>query len=158
MCCRDAFQHAVISQLQFSTVFIKLTQQNSFIWDSQQIYTARTSTFPFPCHAICLSLTPVLGITQKAEEEMMPHYYPSPQRGARNICAALSKCCLSPAETTAHPKEASPAHICMDHCKDWDSPTDMGANVQKQHTAVWRNYHGVLKRHWFNELVKRSSS
>lgn len=109
VCCREAFQHTVISQLQFSKVFTKLTQQNSFLWDSQQIYPASPSTLPFPCHAICLSLTPVLGITQKAEEEMMPRYYPSPQQGARNICAALSKCCLSPAETRAHPKEAIPA-------------------------------------------------
>lgn len=134
--CREAFQHTVISQLQFSTVFIKLTQQNDFIWDSQQIHTARTGTFPFPCDAVCLSLTPVLGITQKAEEEMMPRYYPSPQPGARNVCAALSKLCLSPAETRVHPKEASPAHICMDNCKNLGNPTDTGPDVQKQHTAV----------------------
>lgn len=103
--------------LQFSTVFIKLTQQNSFTWDSQQIYAARTSTFPLPCDAICVSLTPVLGISQKAEEEMMPPYYPSSQRGARNICAALSKHCLSPAETRVCPKEAPPAHTCRTTAK-----------------------------------------
>lgn len=86
----------------------------------------------------CLVIIPPRSQIQETFVLLLANAVSVLQRGA----FILKRCCRS--------------SICMDRCKDWGTKpySCRGRRTQTAHISL--NYNGVIKRHWFNELVKRA--